>query len=671
MRGFPKLRRTLPRRIGIMQAGLRLGPGSSHQNYNPLQTAMSDTIKHECGIAFIRLRKPLSYFIEKYGTPAYAVNKLYLLMEKQHNRGQDGVGVASVKIDLTPGKQYITRYRTIEPEPIKYLFAKIGRKIEKAKEENPQKYYEERWAKSNVPFIGEVYMGHLRYGTHGKNDVQSCHPMLRSSNWRSRNLLVAGNFNMTNVDELFDILVELGQHPKEKVDTVTVLEKIGHFLDEEVQMLFRSYKDEGLPNTSITERIEEEINFQRILQRACKDFDGGYAMMGLAGHGAAFIARDPAGIRPAYYYADDEIVVAASEKPAIKTAFGIDYQAIREIPPGHALIIDKKGDFKERMFIEPVKKKSCSFERIYFSRGSDPEIYQERKMLGELLCEPILQKIDYDLENTVFSYIPNTAETAFLGMMHGMENYLIKERQRVIEKGKVQGKELEHLLAFRPRVEKLVTKDVKMRTFITDDKHRDEMVAHVYDTTYEVVRKHKDTLVVIDDSVVRGTTLEKSILTMLDQLEPKRIVVVSSAPQIRYPDCYGIDMSKMNDFIAFRALLQLLEERGQKDLLREVYKKCKKAAKHGTLREKNHVRELYKQFKPEEISDKIAEIIRGNKVRAKVDVVFQSIEGLHKACPNHVGDWYFTGKYPTPGGNQVVNRAFMNFMDGHGDRRAY
>ena len=636
-------------------------------------SSMSDVIKHECGIAFIRLRKPLSYFIEKYGSPAYAFNKLYLLMEKQRNRGQDGVGVASIKLDLTPGKSYISRYRSVDQDPIRHIFGKIGKKLNKAHSEHSKKYFQEKWVKENTPFIGEVYMGHLRYGTHGKNNIQSCHPMLRRSNWRSRNLLMAGNFNMTNVDDLFDVLVDLGQHPKEKVDTVTVVEKVGHFLDEEVEMLFRSYKDKGLGNREISNRIEDEIDLQRILKRSCKDFDGGYAMVGMTGHGAAFIARDPSGIRPAYYYADDEIVVAASEKPAIKTAFGAAYEEIKEIKPGYALIVNKNGEYGEKQFLEPKEKSSCTFERIYFSRGTDPDIYQERKLLGELLCPAILKTIDYDLENTVFSYIPNTAETAFLGMTSGMEKYLIKERQKTIEKGKVKGKELEQILSFRPRVEKLVSKDVKMRTFIADDKNRDEMVSHVYDTTYEVVRKHEDTLVVIDDSIVRGTTLEKSILTMLNRLEPKRIVVISSAPQIRYPDCYGIDMSKMHEFIAFRALLQLLADRDQEHLIYEVYEKCKASLDDPEDRgeSQNFVRELYAAVTAEDISKKTAEIIKGDHVKAAVEVVYQSIENLHEACPDHSGDWYFTGKYPTPGGNRVVNRAFVNFVDGKGAKRSY
>ncbi|MGB0522368.1 MAG: amidophosphoribosyltransferase [Flammeovirgaceae bacterium] len=630
---------------------------------------MSEAIKHECGIAFIRLRKPLSYYIEKYNTPAYGANKLYLLMEKQHNRGQDGVGVASIKLDLKPGKPYITRYRSVEQQPIKHIFSKIGKKLDKARSEHPDKYMNAKWMRNHVPFIGEVYMGHLRYGTHGKNRVENCHPMLRRNNWRSRNLLMAGNFNMTNVDEQFDKLIELGQHPREKVDTVTVLEKIGHFLDEENNMLFRTYKDEGIANVDITPIIEKELNIQRILQRSCKDFDGGYAMVGLMGYGGSFIARDPSGIRPAYFYADDEVVVAASEKPAIKTAFGAAYSDIQEIKPGHALIVEKDGSYSQKEFIEPLEKRSCSFERIYFSRGSDPEIYNERKKLGELLCPNILKAIDNDLQNSVFSYIPNTAETAFLGMMQGMENHLIKKRKEAIEKGKVKGEELEKILSFRPRVEKLVIKDAKLRTFITEDEARDDLVAHVYDTTYEVIQKGIDTLVVIDDSIVRGTTLEKSILKMLDRLEPKQIVIVSSAPQIRYPDCYGIDMSKMHEFIAFRALLELLEEHKKVSLMKEVYKKCKKEARSGG-NEENYVRALYDEFTTQQISDKIAQMISSDGIKAEVKVVYQSVDNLHKACPNHPGDWYFTGNYPTKGGNRVVNQAFINFIEGK-NIRAY
>jgi amidophosphoribosyltransferase len=623
---------------------------------------MSDQIKHECGIALIRLRKPLQYYIDKYQSPAYGASKLYLLMEKQHNRGQDGAGVANIKINIEPGYRYISRYRSIENQAVSLIFDKVMKKYKKAEREGGEKYFDAEWLKKNYGFTGELWLGHLRYGTHGINSIEKCHPFLRQNNWRSRNLVVAGNFNMTNVDELFKKLIELGQHPKEKTDTVTVMEKIGHFLDEENQLLFDKYKDD-FSNQEITDIIEEKLDLKRVLKRSCKDFDGGYAMAGLIGHGSAFVARDPAGIRPAYYYADDEVVVVASEKPAIKTAFGINYSDIREIEPGSALIIEKDGSFREEKFIKKIPKKSCSFERIYFSRGSDPDIYQERKMLGELLVPQVLKAIDHDLQNTVFSYIPNTAETAFLGLMAGMEKYLIKQRKKVILKEKITDpKKLEEILSFRPRVEKLVIKDAKLRTFITDDQHRDDLVANVYDTTYEVVKKKVDTLVVIDDSIVRGTTLEKSILTLLDRLEPKKIVVVSSAPQIRFPDCYGIDMSKMKDFIAFRAVLKLLEDHNKEHLLDEVYEKC---VMHGDNKEApNFVKELYDPFTDDQISEKISEIVKPKTLKAEVEVLYQTVPNLHKAIPGHSGDWYFTGDYPTAGGNRVVNRAFINFMRG-------
>lgn len=622
---------------------------------------MSDQILHECGIALIRLRKPLSYYIEKYG-PTYGMNKMYILMEKQHNRGQDGAGIANIKIDVEPGHRYISRYRSVKAQPVADLFKKIGKKYKKAQKEGKENFRDERWLKENVAFTGELWLGHLRYGTHGVNSIENVHPFLRQNNWRSRNLVMAGNFNMTNVDELFDILVNLGQHPKEVVDTVTVMEKIGHFLDEEVQGLFEKYKNK-FSNREISAIIENELNLQRVLKRACKDFDGGYTMAGLTGSGSAFVVRDPHGIRPAYYYADDEVVVVASEKPAIKTAFNIDYSQINEIMPGHALIITKSGEFAQHSIIKAGEKKSCSFERIYFSRGNDPDIYKERKQLGRLLVPQVLRAINFDLKNTVFSYIPNTAETSFYGMMAGIEDYLIKKQKEVIIEGKPSIDSLEDVLSFRPRIEKLVIKDVKLRTFITDDEHRDDLVAHVYDTTYEVVRKGVDTIVVIDDSIVRGTTLEKSILKMLDRLSPKKIVVVSSAPQIRFPDCYGIDMSKMGEFVAFRAMIQLLKEQGKDYLLGEVYEKCSRAVRENPCRE-NHVKYLYDQFTEEEISNKIAEIIRPAHMKAELQVVFQTVENLHKACPHHLGDWYFTGDYPTSGGMKVVNRSYINYMDG-------
>ena len=622
---------------------------------------MSDQIKHECGIAMIRLRKPLAYYIEKYGTPTYAANKMYILMEKQRNRGQDGVGVANIKLNQKPGLRYISRYRSIEHDPIKYIFEKIGRKYRKAKKEGGDQYYDETWMKENCAFTGEVWLGHLRYGTHGKNSVENCHPFLRQNNWRSRNLVVAGNFNMTNVDELFDILVNLGQHPKEKVDTVTVMEKIGHFLDEENNEIFRRYKDK-YTNREITQYIESELDLVKILKRACKDFDGGYVMGGMVGHGDSFVARDPAGIRPAYYYADDEVIVVASEKPAIKTAFDIDYSEIQEIEPGHALIIKKNGEFGQHQFIDTLPKTSCSFERIYFSRGTDPDIYHERKELGKLLVPQILKSINFDLNNTVFSYIPNTAETAFLGMMQGLEDYLTAKQKEVFIDGKPHVGELDDFLSFRPRVEKIVIKDAKLRTFITDDSSRDDMVAHVYDTTYEVIRKGIDTLVVLDDSIVRGTTLEKSILTMLNRLEPKKIVIVSSAPQIRFPDCYGIDMSKINEFVAFRAMVQLIRERGLEHKLDEVREKALDAIKNKIP--VNHVNELFDLFTYEEISEKVAAIVKPDGSKAEVEIIYQTVENLHKACPNHKGDWYFTGNFPTAGGMRVANQAFVNYTEG-------
>jgi amidophosphoribosyltransferase len=624
---------------------------------------MSDSIKHECGIALIRLRKPLEYYAEKYGTAMYGINKLYLLMEKQHNRGQDGAGVASIKIDALPGVQYINRHRSVKTNAIHSIFGKIGEKYRKLRKKFPAESKDTQWLRENMPFLGDVYLGHLRYGTHGLNCIDNCHPMVRENNWRSRSLAVAGNFNMTNVDELFDVLLDLGQHPTQKVDTVTVLEKIGHFLDEENQMLFDYYKAQDHTNAEITHLIEENLNLQRVLRRACKDFDGGYAMSGLTGYGGAFVVRDPSGIRPAYYYIDEEVVVVASEKPAIKTAFDIEYSEIKEVTPGHALIINKHGGSRELEILPQLEKKSCSFERIYFSRGNDPEIYEERKNLGRLLCPQILEAVNYDLQNTVFSYIPNTAETSFLGMMEGMEQYLSNHRKKAVQNSSLTAEELEKIFSFKPRVEKLVLKDIKLRTFITDNDNRDDLVAHVYDTTYEVINKRVDTVVVLDDSIVRGTTLEKSIIRMLDKLEPKKIIIVSCAPQIRYPDCYGIDMSRLKEFVAFRALMELLKEHNRKDLLNDAYIKCMEAEDSDSFRQVNFLKEVYAPFSPEQISAKISEIVTAPGIKAEVEVIYQGIENLHKACPNHIGDWYFTGNYPTPGGMKVVNRAFMNFME--------
>lgn len=628
---------------------------------------MSEQIKHECGIAHIRLRKPLQYYIDKYGSASYAVNKLYIMMQKQSNRGQDGVGVANIKVDVDPGTRFISRYRTINPQPVAEIFAKINRKFLKAKKKEGYNPKDANWLKNNMGFTGELWMGHLRYGTHGKNSIESCHPFLRQNNWRSRNLVMAGNFNMTNVDELFDLLVKLGQHPKEKTDTVTVMEKIGHFIDEENQRIFDKYRGKK-ENSEITKHIEDEMNLQRVLKRSFKDFDGGYAMVGLLGHGASFIVRDPNGIRPAFKYIDDEVIVVASEKQAIKAAFNINYEEIEEVAPGHALIVHKNAEWEEVPIMTQGELKACSFERIYFSRGTDPDIYRERKDLGKLLIPQILKSIKMDLKHTVFSYIPNTAEISFLGMMQGLDEFMLKRRKEVIIDGKPSLEDAEQLLSFQPRVEKLVIKDAKLRTFIADDNSRDELVANVYDTTYEVINKGLDTLVVIDDSIVRGTTLEKSILKMLDKLEPKKIVIVSSAPQIRYPDCYGIDMSKVKEFVAFRAMLALLKENFKENLLEEAYHKA--LANINSDDQANYVKELYDEFSYDEVSKKITDIVRPEGLKAELEVVYQTVDNLHQACPKNLGDWYFTGNYPTPGGNRVVNKAFINFMEGK-EVRAY
>ncbi|MCS6823080.1 MAG: class II glutamine amidotransferase [Cytophagaceae bacterium] len=623
---------------------------------------MSDVIKHECGIALIRLRKPYSYYVEKYG-PMYGLQKLYLMMEKQNNRGQDGAGVAVIKINVPEGHRYISRLKSVDPQPVSHIFKKINKKFKKALRERKEKAYDAKWLLENVAFTGEVLLGHLRYGTHGNNELENCHPFLRQNNWRSRNLVVAGNFNMTNVDELFQKLLDIGQHPKEKTDTVTVLEKIGHFLDEENQEIFNKYKHE-YTNREISDIIENELDLQRVLMRSCKDFDGGYTMAGMTGYGAAFVARDPAGIRPAYYYADDEVIVMASERPAIKIAFNVDYEDIKEIEPGFALIIEKNGSFSQKQFIDQVEKKSCSFERIYFSRSSDPKIYAERKKLGYHLYPQILEAINYDIKNTVFSYVPNTAETAFIGMMEGINEYLEKYRKKIVNDPASTKEQIEEALALKPRIEKMVIKDAKLRSFITSDDQREEFVTNLYDTTYNVINKHQDNLVIIDDSIVRGTTLEKSIISMLDKLEPKKIIIVSSAPQIRYPDCYGIDMSKIREFVAFRAVLELLKDTKQENLLETVYEKCKASVNQLSGNVENYLKILYAPFSSEQISAKIAEIITPPNCKAEIQVIYQTIENLHKACPDHKGDWYFTGDYPTPGGNRVVNKSFIYFMEG-------
>jgi len=631
---------------------------------------MSDSIKHECGIALIRLRKPLSYYQENYGTPFYGLNKLYLLMEKQHNRGQDGAGIAVIKLDAAPGERYISRARSVNPQAIKEIFERVYSNFEEAKRHNPAIFDDVNRMKKELPYLGELLLGHLRYGTHGKNTIEHCHPFLRQNNWKTRNLVVAGNFNMTNVETLFNQLVELGQHPKEKSDTVTVMEKIGHFLDEESIERFEKYLAEGYSKTEAQQLIADNLDIQRILQRASKHWDGGYAMAGLLGHGDAFVLRDPNGIRPAYYYVDAEVAVVTSERPAAATAFNVSLDEIKPIPPGHAFVIRANGDWEIVPVLEPKKLTQCSFERIYFSRGSDYAIYNERKKLGELVVPAILESIQNDLEHTVFSFIPNTAETAFYGMIKGIETYLNtrKTREIMAMKGNYDPDKIQALLNLRPRVEKAAIKDAKLRTFITNDNQRDDLVAHIYDTTYGILEAGVDKLVVIDDSIVRGTTLKQSIIRILSRLKPKKIVIVSSAPQIRYPDCYGIDMSRMGEFVAFRAAIQLLEESGQWNLINDVYLLCKSQEKMPDDNLVNHVKKIYAPFTDAEISTKIAEIVKPEDIDIPVEIIFQTIENLHLATPEHSGDWYFSGNFPTPGGNRVVNKAFINYIEKNNSR---
>ena len=632
---------------------------------------MSDAIKHECGISLIRLLKPLEYYKEKYGTAFYGVNKMYLMMEKQHNRGQDGAGFASIKLDMAPGERYMSRVRSSKQQPIQDIFDQINDRINNAIADHPQYWDDVQMQKKHIPYIGELLLGHVRYGTFGKNSIESVHPFLRQNNWMHRNLIVAGNFNMTNVDELFDNLVDLGQHPKEMADTITVMEKIGHFLDDAVAKLYKEIKKEGYSKKEASPHIAERLNIAKILRKSSKNWDGGYTMGGMMGHGDAFMLRDPSGIRPCYHYQDDEVVVVASERPAIQTVFNVDYDAVQELEPGHALIIKKSGKVTVSRILEPRERKACSFERIYFSRGSDLEIYEERKLLGKLVFPDILKAIDNDLKNTVFSYIPNTAETSFFGMVKEAQNYLNKRKEeQILALGPNMTKEeLHRILAERPRIEKVAIKDAKLRTFITQDSSRDDLVAHVYDISYGSVGED-DNLVIIDDSIVRGTTLKKSILRMLDRLHPKKIVVVSSAPQIRYPDCYGIDMAKLEDFVAFKAALELHKDRNTTSVIDSIYAKCLEQRDSKDKDVINHVKELYAPFTAEEISAKIGEILSPREIGAEVQIIYQTIEHLHAACPKNLGDWYFTGDYPTPGGNRVVNRAFINFYEGK-NQRAY
>ncbi|RTY68824.1 amidophosphoribosyltransferase [Flavobacterium sp. LB2P53] len=632
---------------------------------------MSDALQHECGIALVRLLKPLEFYKEKYGTAFYGIQKMYLLMEKQHNRGQDGAGFASIKMDVEPGERYISRVRSNHSQPIQDVFKQINERINEEMAAHPEYADDVALQKENIPYLGELFLGHVRYGTFGKNSIESVHPFLRQSNWMHRNLILAGNFNMTNVKELFQNLVELGQHPKEMADTVTVMEKIGHFLDKEVMQLYQDCKEEGLSKREASPVIAERLDIAKILRRSSKNLDGGYAMAGLLGHGDSFVFRDPAGIRPAYFYQDDEVVVVASERPVIQTVFNVPFEKVQEIEPGTALIIKKNGTVSMEEILPPTVKKACSFERIYFSRGSDAEIYQERKTLGRLILPAVLKSIDQDTDNTVFSYIPNTAETSFYGLVEAAQDFLNQRKNNYIlqNRNTLTKESLQELLSVKIRTEKVAIKDAKLRTFITEDSSRDDLVAHVYDVTYGVI-KPTDNLVIIDDSIVRGTTLKMSIIKMMDRLNPKRIVVVSSAPQIRYPDCYGIDMAKLEGLVAFKAALELLKERNMYHIVDEVYVKCKAQENFNDTEVINYVTAIYAPFQPQEVSDKIAQMLSSPEIKAEVKIIFQTVEDLHIACPKNLGDWYFTGDYPTPGGNRVVNRAFMNFYEGK-DARAY
>ncbi len=631
---------------------------------------MSEQIKHECGIAMVRLLKPLEYYLGKYGTAIYGLQKLHLLMQKQHNRGQDGAGMACVKFDLPPGKKYIDRVRSNNVTPIKDIFNSVYKKLSLVNEENPKRLQDVNWLKNNEGFTGELFLGHLRYGTYGGNSIENLHPLVRSNNWKTKNLVLAGNFNMTNNDELFETLVELGQYPVETSDTVTVLEKIGHFLDDENEKLYRAFRQQGYSKREITAMIANNIELLPVLSDSAKRWDGGYVIGGLLGHGDAFAMRDPAGIRPAFYYADDEIVVVASERPVIQTTLNVKIEKIHEIKPGHALIIKKNGEIIHDRFIDPQPLKACSFERIYFSRGTDKDIYRERKALGELLTPAILEEINYDLKNTVFSFIPNTASVAFQGMIDKINKHTVEKITESIlnRETPVNRDELDEILQYRPRVDTIAVKDVKLRTFITQDNQRDDLVGYVYDVTYGVVKEHEDTLVVLDDSIVRGTTLKQSIIRILDRLGPKKIIIASSAPQIRYPDCYGIDMARLNDFVAFKAAIILLKENQMEEVINRVYKKCKDQQHLPKEQIVNYVKEIYKPFTAQQISSKIAQIVTAPDINAEVQVIYQSIENLHRAIPNHSGDWYFTGDYPTPGGNKVVNQSFINYIEGRNER---
>ena len=633
---------------------------------------MSDAIKHECGIALLRLLKPLEYYQQKYGTPFYGLHKMYLLLEKQHNRGQDGAGLANIKLNMQPGERYIGRVRSNDSQPIQDIFKQINSHINELLKSHPEAKTDVQALKRLIPYLGEVYLGHVRYGTFGKNSIENVHPFLRENNWIYRNLILAGNFNLTNVNELFNKLVELGQHPIAKSDTITVMERIGHFLDNEVEECYRRLKQEGISKREASPLIMEQLDMVKVLKKAAARWDGGYAMAGIVGHGVSFVLRDPAAIRPAYYYKDDEVVVVTSERAVIQTAFDVPFEEVIELPAGAAILINRDGTSQIEQILEPVERKACSFERIYFSRGSDQEIYLERKKLGALLLPQVLHSIDNDLKNTVFSYIPNTAETSFYGLIEAVSEHLNqKKKQQILQEGTTLTEaRLSEILSVRPRIEKVAIKDVKLRTFITEDSGREDMVAHVYDITYGSVKKHQDNLVIIDDSIVRGTTLKKSILNILNRLQPKKITVLSSAPQIRYPDCYGIDMARLEDLIAFEATLVLHKDAGTYGVVEVIYQKCIAQKGKPDAEIVNYVKELYAPFTQEQISQKITQLLRPAAMKCDLDIIFQSVENLHKACPKNLGDWYFTGDYPTVGGNRVVNQAFINFYEGN-KQRAY
>ena len=619
-----------------------------------------EQLKHECGIAMIRLLKPLEFYKKKYGTYLYGLNKLYLLMEKQHNRGQEGAGLGCVYLDAKPGEEYIFRERGLGSGAIAEIFDNVKSQIAEAQKSGVEP--------KDLPFVGELYMGHLRYSTTGKSGISYVHPFLRRNNWRARTLLLCGNFNMTNVDEIFNDIISQGQHPRIYSDTIIILEQLGQSLDKQNQLLYDQYKKKSLDGIDLTRKIEDNLDFRKILEKPAKTWDGGYAMCGMTGSGDLFVMRDPHGIRPAFYYYDDEIFVAASERPVIQTAMNVPFEAVNELTPGAAIIVKKDGTITTDQILKQLDNQKCSFERIYFSRGSDADIYKERKKLGVLLADRVLKTVDYDIEHTIVSFIPNTAETAYLGLLDGMNNYLTKQKAEKIKaldfSDKEFDKKLNDILSVKLRTEKIAIKDIKLRTFITEGKSRNDLAAHVYDVTYGQVQSGIDNLVVIDDSIVRGTTLKQSIIRILDRLKPKKIVVVSSSPQIRYPDYYGIDMSRMAEFCAFRATIQLLKDRGMQSIIDDVYHQCK-AQEHLPKEEvKNYVTRIYEPFTDEEISKKISEMLTDADINAKVEIIFQTIPNLHKAIPNDKGDWYFSGNYPTPGGNKMVNQSFINWYEG-------